>query len=65
VADGVLVGAIVLILVAAYAFICGFGLLELAVLRRLGGITAIVSGVILLLPTVKAAIAKRSDGAVS
>ena len=64
-ADGVLVGAIVLILVAAYAFIRGFGLLDLAVLRQLGGITAIVSGVILLLPTVKAAIAKRSDGAVS
>ncbi len=42
--------AIVLILLAAYAFIRGFGLLDLAVLRQLGGIAAIVMGVILLIP---------------
>lgn len=51
--------AVVLLLVAAYAFIRGFGVLELSVLRQLGGITAIVSGVILLLPFVRAQIAKR------
>ena len=52
--------AVVLLLLAAYAFIRGFGLLELAVLRQLGGITAIVSGVILMLPFVRSRIAKRS-----
>lgn len=52
--------AIVLLLLAVYAFIRGFGLLELVVLRQLGGITAIVSGVILLLPFVRTQIAKRS-----
>ena len=51
--------AIVLLLLAAYAFIRGFGLLELSVLRQLGGITAIVSGVILALPFVRARIAAK------
>lgn len=50
--------AVVLLLLAAYAFIRGFGLLELSVLRQLGGITAIVSGVILVLPFIKARFAK-------
>lgn len=51
--------AVVLVLVALYAFIRGFGALELAVVRQLGGITAIVSGVILLIPFVRAQLAKR------
>jgi hypothetical protein len=51
--------AIVLVLVALYAFIRGFGALELVVVRQLGGITAIVSGVILILPFVRAKLAKR------
>jgi hypothetical protein len=42
--------SVVLALVAAYAFI-----------RQLGGITAIVSGVILLLPFVRAQLAKRKE----
>lgn len=53
--------AVVLVLVAAYAFIRGFGALELAVVRQLGGITAIVSGVILALPFVRAQLAKRKS----
>lgn len=53
--------SVVLALVAAYAFIRGFGLLELALIRQLGGITAIVSGVILLLPFVRARLAKRKE----
>lgn len=53
--------SVVLALVAAYAFIRGFGLLELALIRQLGGITAIVSGVILLLPFVRAQLAKRKE----
>lgn len=51
--------AVVLILVAVYAFVRGFGLLELALIRQLGGITAIVSGVILALPFVRAQFAKN------
>lgn len=65
--SGVTVGqariiAVVLALVALYAFVRGFGLLELAVIRQLGGITAIVSGVILLLPFVRAKLRSRSTG---
>jgi hypothetical protein len=65
--SGVTVGqariiAVVLALVALYAFVRGFGLLELAVIRQLGGITAIVSGVILLLPFVRAKLRSRSAG---
>lgn len=51
--------SVVLVLVALYAFIRGFGALELSLVRQLGGITAIVSGVILALPFVRAQIAKR------
>lgn len=50
--------AIVLLFVAAYAFIRGFGLLDLAFLRQLGGIAAIVSGVILGLPFVRSKMGK-------
>jgi len=50
--------AIVLVLLAIYAFVRGFGLLELTVIRQLGGITAIVSGVILALPFVRSKLAK-------
>jgi hypothetical protein len=50
--------AIVLVLLAVYAFVRGFGLLELAVLRQLGGISAIVIGVILALPFVRARFSK-------
>ena len=46
--------SIVLLLLAAYAFIRGFGLLDLAFLRQLGGIAAIVMGVILLAPFLRA-----------
>ena len=53
--------AIVMVLVAAYAFVRGFGLMDLVVLRQLGGIAAIVSGVILLIPFVRAQLAKRSS----
>ncbi len=52
--------SIVLIFVASYAFIRGFGLLDLAFLRQLGGIAAIVSGVILGLPFVKSKMGKGS-----
>jgi hypothetical protein len=57
--------AVILIFVAAYAFIRGFGWLELNLLREIGGIVAIVFGVVLVLPFVRAQLAKRSapDGA--
>ncbi|MDO7881495.1 hypothetical protein [Antiquaquibacter soli] len=51
--------AVVLVLVALYAFIRGFGVLELVVVRQVGGITAIVSGVILVFPFVRAKLAER------
>lgn len=51
--------AVVLILLAAYAFVRGFEWLELSRLRQLGGITAIVMGVILLLPLVRAWMNRR------
>lgn len=51
--------AIVLILVAIYAFIRGFGLLELTVIRQLGGIAAIVSGVVLIIPFLRSLSASR------
>ena len=54
--------SVVLILVAAYAFVRGFGLLDLVLLRQLGGIAAIVIGVILLLPFARAQLAKRGSG---
>ena len=50
--------SIVLLFVAAYAFVRGFGLLDLAFLRQLGGIAAIVSGVILGLPFVRSKMGK-------
>jgi len=53
--------AVVLLLVAAYAFIRGFGLFELALIRQLGGITAIVSGVILLLPFIRTLMGGRGS----
>jgi hypothetical protein len=52
--------AVILIFVAAYAFIRGFGWLELALLREIGGIVAIVFGVVLVLPFVRVMMAKRS-----
>jgi len=52
--------AIVLILLAAYAFIRGFGLLDLAVLRQLGGIAAIVMGVILIIPFLRERFGSKS-----
>lgn len=52
--------AVVLILLAAYAFVRGFEWLELSRLRQLGGITAIVMGVILLLPLVRAWMNRRN-----
>lgn len=52
--------SIVLLLLAAYAFVRGFGLLELSLLRQLGGIALIVMGVILLLPVVRTWLAQRS-----
>ena len=66
--NGVTVGqarliSVVLVFVAAYAFVRGFSLLELTVFRQIGGITAIVSGVILLLPFLRARFGKtRSAG---
>jgi hypothetical protein len=50
--------SIVLLFVAGYAFVRGFGLLDLTFLRQLGGIAAIVSGVILGLPFVKSKMGK-------
>ena len=52
--------AIVLILLAAYAFIRGFGLLDLAVLRQLGGIAAVVMGVILIIPFLRERFGSKS-----
>jgi hypothetical protein len=51
--------AVVLVLLAAYAFIRGFGLLELSALRQLGGITAIVIAIILAIPFVRGLITKK------
>lgn len=48
----------VLVLVALYAFFRGFGVLEGVVLRQLGGIAAIVSGIILLLPFIRTLVSK-------
>ena len=45
--------AIVLLVLAAYALVRGFGLLDLAILRQVGGIAAIVCGAILLWPSVR------------
>lgn len=53
--------AIVLILLAAYAFIRGFGLLDLVVLRQLGGIAAIVMGVILIIPFLRERFGSKSS----
>ena len=53
--------AVILIFVAAYAFIRGFGWLELALLREIGGIVAIVFGVVLVLPFVRSMMVKRSE----
>lgn len=50
--------AVVLVFVAAYAVIRGFGLLELVFLRQLGGIAAVVSGVILLIPFIRTLVTK-------
>lgn len=50
--------AVVLIFVSAYAFLRGFDVLQLQVLRQLGGIAAIVSGVILLIPFIRTLVAK-------
>ena len=50
----------VLIFVAAYAFIRGFGLLDLNLLREIGGILAIVAGVVLILPFVRSKMGKGS-----
>jgi hypothetical protein len=44
----------VLILLAAYAFVRGFGLLDLALLRQIGGAGAILFGIILLIPVIRA-----------
>ncbi len=46
--------ALVLMLLAAYAVIRGFGLLELAFVRQVGGVAAILIGVVLLVPSVRA-----------
>jgi hypothetical protein len=45
--------AVVLVLVGLYAFVRGFELMDLSVLRQIGGAVAILSGVILLLPLVR------------
>ncbi len=63
--NGVTVGqarliSVVLVFVAAYAFLRGFSVLELTVFRQIGGIAAIVSGVILLLPFLRARFGKVS-----
>lgn len=52
--------AIVLILLAAYAFIRGFGLLELAILRQIGGAAAVLSGLVLLIPAIRGRVAKSA-----
>ena len=51
--------AFVLLLLAVYAFVRGFGVLELATLRQLGGITAIVVGVVLAVPFVRGIVTKK------
>ena len=53
--------SVVLVFVAAYAFLRGFGLLELTVFRQVGGITAIVSGVILMLPFLRERFGRRAS----
>ena len=53
--------AVVLVFIAAYAFVRGFGLLELSLLKQIGGIVAIVSGVILALPFIRRQFANRSS----
>lgn len=50
--------SLVLLFVAAYAFLRGFDVLQLAFLRQLGGIAAIVSGVILLIPFIRQLVSK-------
>ena len=50
--------AIVLLFIAAYAFFRGFGVLDGVFVRQLGGIVAIVSGVILLFPFIRTLVAK-------
>lgn len=52
--------SIVLVLLAAYAFIRGFGLIEFIVLRQLGGIAAIVMGVILIIPFLRERFGSKS-----
>lgn len=59
------VTSVVLVLLAAYAFVRGFEWLELSLLRQLGGITAIVAGVILLLPLVRAWMDRRTASSAS
>ncbi|MCY7413588.1 MAG: hypothetical protein LH471_11230 [Salinibacterium sp.] len=51
--------ASVLLRLAIYAFVRGFGLLELTFIRQLSGITGTVSGVILALPFVRSKLAKK------
>ena len=50
--------AVVLVFIAAYAFLRGFGVFELTFVRQLGGIVAIVSGVILLIPFIRQLVTK-------
>jgi hypothetical protein len=50
--------AIVLLVLAAYALIRGFGLLELNLLRQVGGIIAIGAGAVLLWPAVRGKLGK-------
>lgn len=50
--------AVVLVFVSAYAFLRGFDVLQLQVVRQLGGIAAIVSGVILLIPFIRTLVSK-------
>lgn len=51
--------ALVLLLVAAYAFIQGFGLFDLTIIRRLGGIFAVVSGVVMVIPFIVSLVKKN------
>ena len=50
--------SVVLLFVSAYAILRGFGVFELVFVRQLGGIVAIVSGIILLLPFIKQLVTK-------
>lgn len=50
--------AIVLMVLAAYALIRGFGLLELTLLRQLGGILAIACGAVLAWPAIRGKLGK-------